>query len=65
MASYFPLKTLWRSYFCALVATGVLAVRLHTYKSCNGANSDLDNKSIPHGSAGHVPGPVRPILAFF
>ncbi|KAB8078823.1 chloride channel [Aspergillus leporis] len=25
MASYFPLKTLWRSYFCALVATGVLA----------------------------------------
>ncbi|PWY79286.1 hypothetical protein BO70DRAFT_363047 [Aspergillus heteromorphus CBS 117.55] len=26
MASYFPLKTLWRSYFCALVATGVLAV---------------------------------------
>ena len=26
MASYFPLKTLWRSYFCALVATSVLAV---------------------------------------
>ncbi|KAL2825574.1 chloride channel [Aspergillus cavernicola] len=26
MASYFPLKTLWRSYFCALVATGVLSV---------------------------------------
>ncbi|KAJ9191648.1 hypothetical protein DTO164E3_8756 [Paecilomyces variotii] len=26
MASYFPLKTLWRSYFCALVATGVLAL---------------------------------------
>ncbi|PYH98050.1 voltage-gated chloride channel [Aspergillus ellipticus CBS 707.79] len=26
VASYFPLKTLWRSYFCALVATGVLAV---------------------------------------
>ncbi|RJE18790.1 Chloride channel [Aspergillus sclerotialis] len=25
MASYFPLKTLWRSYFCALVGTGVLA----------------------------------------
>ncbi|KAL1981119.1 hypothetical protein VTN96DRAFT_3053 [Rasamsonia emersonii] len=25
MATYFPLKTLWRSYFCALVATGVLA----------------------------------------
>lgn len=25
MASYFPLKTLWRSYFCALVATAVLA----------------------------------------
>lgn len=25
MANYFPLKTLWRSYFCALVATGVLA----------------------------------------
>jgi chloride channel 3/4/5 len=29
MANYFPLKTLWRSYFCALVATSVLAVRLH------------------------------------
>lgn len=27
MSSYFPLKTLWRSYFCALVATSVLAVR--------------------------------------
>lgn len=26
MATYFPLKTLWRSYYCALVATGVLAV---------------------------------------
>ncbi len=25
MASYFPLKTLWRSYFCALVATAVLS----------------------------------------
>ena len=25
MASYFPLKTLWRSYFCALVATAALA----------------------------------------
>ncbi|KAJ5007638.1 putative chloride channel protein UM03490-D [Colletotrichum sp. SAR 10_66] len=25
MSSYFPLKTLWRSYFCALVATAVLA----------------------------------------
>ncbi|KIX08449.1 uncharacterized protein Z518_03105 [Rhinocladiella mackenziei CBS 650.93] len=26
MASHFPLKTLWRSYFCALVATAVLSV---------------------------------------
>ncbi|KAJ5697394.1 hypothetical protein N7488_011078 [Penicillium malachiteum] len=25
IANYFPLKTLWRSYFCALVATSVLA----------------------------------------
>ncbi|KJR82453.1 chloride channel, other eukaryote [Sporothrix schenckii 1099-18] len=25
MSSYFPLKTLWRSYFCALVATAVLS----------------------------------------
>lgn len=25
MSNYFPLKTLWRSYFCALVATSVLA----------------------------------------
>ncbi|KAJ5152149.1 hypothetical protein N7492_010444 [Penicillium capsulatum] len=25
MANYFPLKTLWRSYFCALVATSALA----------------------------------------
>ena len=25
MASHFPLKTLWRTYFCALVATAVLA----------------------------------------
>jgi chloride channel 3/4/5 len=27
MSNYFPLKTMWRSYFCALVATAVLAVR--------------------------------------
>ncbi|CAG8970803.1 hypothetical protein HYALB_00001590 [Hymenoscyphus albidus] len=26
MSSYFPLKTMWRSYFCALVATAVLAM---------------------------------------
>lgn len=25
MSSYFPLKTMWRSYFCALIATAVLA----------------------------------------
>jgi chloride channel 3/4/5 len=25
MSNYFPLKTMWRSYFCALVATSVLA----------------------------------------
>ncbi|SZF03420.1 unnamed protein product [Blumeria hordei] len=25
ISSYFPMKTLWRSYFCALVATAVLA----------------------------------------
>jgi chloride channel 3/4/5 len=25
MSSYFPLKTMWKSYFCALVATAVLA----------------------------------------
>ena len=28
MCNHFPLKTMWRSYFCALVATAVLAVRL-------------------------------------
>lgn len=27
MCNHFPLKTMWRSYFCALVATAVLAVR--------------------------------------
>lgn len=29
MCNHFPLKTMWRSYFCALVATAVLAVRCH------------------------------------
>ena len=28
MSSSFPLKTMWRSYFCALVATAVLAVSI-------------------------------------
>jgi chloride channel 3/4/5 len=28
MSNHFPLKTMWRSYFCALVATAVLAVSL-------------------------------------
>ena len=31
MSSYFPLKTMWRSYFCALVATAVLAVGLFIF----------------------------------
>ena len=31
MSSYFPLKTMWRSYFCALVATAVLAVSTQTH----------------------------------
>lgn len=30
MSSNFPLKTMWRSYFCALVATAVLAVGFST-----------------------------------
>jgi chloride channel 3/4/5 len=25
MSNYFPLKTMWRSYFCAMIATAVLA----------------------------------------
>lgn len=33
MSNYFPLKTLWRSYFCALVATAVLAVSRHSILS--------------------------------
>jgi chloride channel 3/4/5 len=31
MSNYFPLKTMWRSYFCALVATAVLAVSLFSW----------------------------------
>jgi chloride channel 3/4/5 len=31
MSNYFPLKTMWRSYFCALVATAVLAVSIPEY----------------------------------
>ena len=62
MSSYFPLKTLWRSYFCALVATGVLAVGLLTLipekderaLTCD----DLGNESIQNRPASNVPGAV-------
>ena len=37
MSNYFPLKTMWRSYFCALVATAVLAVSPITLSPFNGS----------------------------
>jgi hypothetical protein len=60
MSSYFPLKTLWRSYFCALVATAVLAVSWHLdfWNLCRGLWLSTGNEPLPDGSAGHVPGQV-------
>jgi chloride channel 3/4/5 len=58
MSNYFPLKTLWRSYFCALVATAVLAVS--ACQSIAGCCADrlIGNEPFPNRSARHVPGQV-------
>lgn len=67
MSSYFPLKTIWRSYFCALVATAVLAVRpcpslvIHERLT----NYLEGYESLSHRSARIVSGEIRPIMAFF
>lgn len=72
MSNYFPLKTLWRSYFCALVATAVLAVSSHRphftarkFKSSTRADRSIGNESLPHRPTRHVPSKIRPGLALF
>jgi chloride channel 3/4/5 len=65
MSNYFPLKTLWRSYFCALVATAVLAVS--TCQSIAGHCTDrwIGNEPFPNRSTRHVPSQIRSRLALF
>jgi hypothetical protein len=58
MATYFPLKTLWRSYFCALVATGVLAVRLTRLAEFLSLIATSGYESFSHWPTGHVPGEI-------
>jgi len=65
MSSYFPLKTMWRSYFCALVATAVLAVSYRSPWPASTLLTHLGDESVPVGAACHVPGFVRPDLALF
>lgn len=67
MASYFPLKTLWRSYFCALVATGVLAVRLYARNLSESFNLIIVtvDESFQNWPVGHVPSSIRPHMALF
>lgn len=57
MSSYFPLKTMWRSYFCALVATAVLAVSVPLHIPGE-AHSIQGNEPFPHRPTGHVSGQV-------
>lgn len=55
MSSYFPLKTMWRSYFCALVATAVLAVSRPFFDVQSHSNSALaGNESFLDWSACNV-----------
>jgi chloride channel 3/4/5 len=63
MSNYFPLKTLWRSYFCALVATAVLAVSGHRRMSDHCTDRWIGNESLSNRSARHVPSQVRSRLA--
>lgn len=64
MSNHFPLKTLWRSYFCALVATAVLAVSLDMmlWVFANSLCSTGD-ESLSDRPTRHVPGEIRPLLA--
>ena len=66
MSNYFPLKTLWRSYFCALVATAVLAVSSELRAGgLFGTDSHLGNEPLSNRPTRHVPGEIRPRLALF
>ena len=59
MSSYFPLKTLWRSYFCALVATAVLAVGSCSVKESLAILTDSQgNEPISDGSTRNVSGSI-------
>jgi len=63
MSNSFSIKTLWRSFFCALVATVTLSVGL--LKSFNGVlNIWIGHESIQDWKAGVVPSHVRSRLAF-
>jgi chloride channel 3/4/5 len=74
MSNYFPLKTLWRSYFCALVATAVLAVspsisQIHHCRSGDravvGTDSYIGNEPFPNRPTRHVPSRLLALLALF
>ena len=63
MSNYFPLKTLWRSYFCALVATAVLAVSVCGSGMGLGTDRYVGNESFSYRTARHVSGQIRSQLA--
>src|SRR5690242_18297023 len=65
MCNHFPLKTMWRSYFCALVATAVLAVRLSSLTFDNTFTDVVTtgDEPLPHWPARHVPSQIRPLVA--
>lgn len=74
MSNTFPAKTLWRSYFCALVGTAVLAVGIIlSYDSsvtsygwiCCPMLTTTGNEPVSHRPACHVPSTLRSHLAFF
>lgn len=63
MSNYFPIKTMWRSYFCALVATAMLAVSFVIWNCLILSNEVPGYESIQDWTARHVPGQIRSILA--
>ena len=63
MSHNFSIKTMWRSFFCALVATVTLSVSIRGFSPFQPPHERLDHEPFQNREARAVPGYVRPGLA--
>jgi chloride channel 3/4/5 len=65
MSHTFSIKTMWRSFFCALMATVTLSVRRVAPPQHLLTNPPAGDEPLPHGQARTFPSHLRPRLALF